>query len=354
MLQPLLLIGFGLALLGAGGELLVRGASRLAALSRVSPLVIGLTVVAFGTSAPELAVTVHAVEVGAGDLALGNVLGSNVLNVLVILGLSALMAPMIVTRRVIRVQVPVVIGITVLAFVLAADQRINIVEGTLLLGVIVAYVVWLLWTAGSPAPPSETRPHPLPGWNWTIAVVVTVAGLSLLVAGGRWLVDGATTLALALGVSEAVVGLTVVAFGTSVPEVAAAVVAALRGYGDIAVGNVLGSNVFNLTLILGSASVWAGGLDVPPGLLMFDFVVVLAVTLACLPVFYTGHRMARWEGALFLGYYVVYVMFLILEASDHPSLPRVRDAVVFLGLPITAVTLAVLVWKERRRASHTP
>ena len=259
MLQQLLLLGSGLALLGAGGELLVRGASRLAALFRMPPLVIGLTVVAFGTSAPELAVTVRAVGLEAGELALGNVLGSNVLNVLVILGLSAVLAPVIVTRRVIWVQVPVVFGITALAFLLALDQRINVVEGMLLLAVIVAYVVWLLRTAQSSQAPSGTHPSPPPGWRWTTAAIVTAAGLGLLVAGGQLLVDGATTLALAMGVSEAVVGLTVVAFGTSVPEVAAAAVAALRGHSDIAVGNVLGSNVFNLTLILGSAAVWAGG-----------------------------------------------------------------------------------------------
>ena len=347
MLQQLLFIGVGLALLGAGGELLVRGASRLAALSRVPPLVIGLTVVAFGTSAPELAVTVQGVEAGAGELALGNVLGSNVMNVLVILGLSALLAPLTVTRRVIWVQVPVVIAVTLLAFALAADQRIDTVEGMLLLVVIVAYVAWLLRTVRSSAPAPDTRSAPLPGWRWRTALLSTLAGLGLLFAGGQQLVEGATTLALALGVSEAVVGLTVVAFGTSVPEVAAAVVAALRGHSAIAVGNVLGSNVFNLTLILGTASVWGGGMDVPPGLLTFDFVVVAAVTFACLPIFYTGHRMARTEGALLLGYYVVYVVFLVLEAGGHPSLGRMRDAVLFFALPITVVTLALFVLKER-------
>lgn len=348
MLQPPLLILLGLGLLGVGGELLVRGASRLAALFGVPPLVVGLTVVAFGTSTPELAVSVRAVGAGAGDLALGNVLGSNVFNILVILGLSALVAPMVITRRVIWVEVPIVIGISVLAFVLASDRSLGMADGLLLLAVVVVYVGWLLRTARSPIPHGEMAERPTGSAVGALAGVV--AGIGLLVAGANWLVDGAATLALAAGISEAVVGLTIVSVGTSLPEVTAAVVAALRGHGDIAVGNALGSNVFNLTLILGTASVLSSGLDVPPGLLTFDFVVVLAVTIACLPIFYTGHRIARWEGGLFVAYYVVYLAFLVLEASGHQALPRIRHAMLFFALPITVVTLAVLVWQQRRAA----
>jgi cation:H+ antiporter len=349
-LPPFLLIGAGLALLAGGGDLLVRGASRLATFYGMSPLVVGLTVVAFGTSAPELAVSMQAVRADAGDLAIGNVLGSNIFNVLFILGLSALVTPLVVSRRVIWIEVPIVIAISMLALILAADGRVGVGDGAILLLVLGGYLLWLRWTADSVAA-ADAEPSPA---GPASSALVAVIGLGLLLLGARSLVGGAASLARSLGVDDAVIGLTIVAAGTSLPEVAASVAALLRGHRDIAVGNVLGSSIFNLTAILGTVAVYAGGIVVAPGLLGFDFIVAVAVAAACLPILYTGHRISRWEGAVFLGYYVAYVAYLVLDATAHASLPHVRDAFTLFVMPLTVVTLAVLVGRARRRQGRTP
>ena len=344
--MAVLLLVAGLALLLVGGEALVRGASTLAASWGVSRLMIGLTIVAFGTSAPELAVSLGSELTGREDMALGNVLGSNIFNVLFILGASALIAPLVVSRRVVQVEVPVMIAVSAGALLLALDGRLGVVDGAALVLTIVVYTGWLLRSSRQGAG-DEAAPAAMPGGRIGMALAIGV-GLVLLVAGARALVDGASTLARAFGVSEAVIGLTIVAAGTSLPEVAASLVATFRGQRDIAVGNVLGSNVFNLTAILGTATLWGGGMAVSPGLLGFDFVVALAVAAACLPIFYTGHRIARWEGVVFLAYYVIYVAYLLLAAGDHPALPQVQSALLYFALPLTVVTLALFAWRQRR------
>jgi cation:H+ antiporter len=307
-----ILIVAGLALLVSGGELLVRGAVRLAAVLGVAPLVVGLTVVAFGTSAPELVVSLQAVSASAADLSLGNVLGSNIFNVLVILGLAALVAPLVVSRRVVQVEVPVMIAISAGTWGLAANGRLGVTEGVLLLLTIAGYTGWLLRSSRAEATDDAAADAARDGWLGMALMVL--AGLALLLIGARVLVDGATDLARALDVSEAVIGLTIVAAGTSLPEVAASVVATYRGQRDIAVGNVLGSNVFNLTMILGAAAVWGSGLTVSPDMLRVDFAVMLVVAVACLPIFWTGHRITRWEGLLFLAGYAAYVTWLVRAA----------------------------------------
>ncbi len=294
-MPPWIAASAGLVLLVAGGELLVRGSARLAALYGLPPLVIGLTVVAFGTSAPELAVSVLAVRGGADDVALGNVVGSNIFNILFILGVSALIVPLIVTQRIVRVEVPIVIGVSALAWFCAADGRIGRVDGVVLLLVAIVYTAWLLRTSSSEPSPGGSDDQ---GGTGAVASALTaVGGLVLLVLGARWLVGGAVALAQAFGVSDIVIGLTVVAAGTSLPEVAASIIAAVRGQRDIAIGNVLGSNIFNLTMILGAASLAGNGLGVAPGVLGFDLVVMVAVAVACLPIFFTGHTIARLGGS---------------------------------------------------------
>jgi cation:H+ antiporter len=336
----LLTIGAGLALLAGGGELLVRGSAQLAARFGISSLVIGLTVVAFGTSAPELAVSIQSVTAGAPDLALGNVIGSNIFNVLFILGASAVIVPLVVSRRVIWVEVPLVIAISLMAWWLLSDGQLQRRDGVLLFAVVAAYIGWLLRSASREASPDGNRAGHGPG---VLASCATAAGgLALLLFGARWLVSGAVSLAGAAGVDDAVIGLTIVAAGTSLPEVAASLVAAARGHRDIAVGNVLGSNIFNLTVILGITAVTAGGVPVPAGVLTFDVVVMVAVAVACLPILVTGHRIARWEGTLFLAYYAAYTAYLVMDAVAHERLPHLRDALVFFALPLTTVTLLVL------------
>jgi cation:H+ antiporter len=358
MLPAIGLVVFGLVLLVAGGELLVRGAVRMALAHGVSTLVVGLTIVAFGTSAPELAVAVQAVRAGTGDLALGNALGSNIFNTLCILGMTALVAPLLVSRRVIWIEVPLVVAISALALGLALDGVLGLLDGVILLLTVAVYTWWLLRTSRTEPddPPDEAV---APGSTWLDRVpawLLILAGLGVLVLGARGLVDGASTLAAMLGVGDDVIGLTVVAMGTSLPEVAASLVATARGHRDVAVGNVLGSNIFNLTLILGAAALIGGGLEVPRGLLTFDFVVVVASATACLPIFYTGHRIARWEGVLFLGYYVVYVTYLVLDATGHAAASEMRDAVLFFALPLTVITLLVVwgraVWAGNPKPGH--
>ena len=250
----LLLLALGLALLTVGAEALIRGASGIAGRLGISPLIIGLTVVAFGTSAPELAVSVAAAWSGQPDIVIGNVVGSNVFNVLLVLGLSALITPLAIHSQLIRVDVPLMIGASILTLLFALDGRIGRVDGAVLFVGIIAYIAFQVRQGRRERLAAERRePAPIPlGW-WADALLVLI-GLTVLVLGSRFLVTSAVEIARSLGVSELVIGLTIVAAGTSLPEVATSVVASLRGQRDIAVGNVVGSNVFNLLSVLGLAS----------------------------------------------------------------------------------------------------
>lgn len=352
----------GLVLLVAGAELLVRGASRLALRFGISPLVIGLTVVAFGTSAPEMAVSVQAGLAGQADIALGNMVGSNIFNVLLILGISALIVPLVVSQQLVRLDVPIMIGVSVLLLVMALDGRIGRFDGLLLFSGIVAYTVFAIQQGRkeSAAVQAEYALEYGDGKStWLgrlpLQIAFIVAGLALLVLGAHWLVGGAVAIARLFGVSELIIGLTIVAAGTSLPELATSVVAALRGERDIAVGNIVGSNIFNILAIAGiAAAVTPGGLDVAPALLRFDILVMIAVALACLPIFASGHLIARWEGALFLGYYAAYVLYLIFAATQHAALPAYSAAMLEFVLPLTAVTLIVLLTRHRARGVRAP
>jgi cation:H+ antiporter len=337
------LLVLGLVLLVAGAELLVRGASRLAAAFGITPLVIGLTVVAFGTSAPELAVSLQSAWGGSADIALGNVLGSNVFNVLVILGLSAAVSPLVVHLAVIRFDVPLMIAVSVAAWLMALDGRIGRADGALLFAGVIAYSVWSIRAgrAQSPDLPAQALPERSRRSLLTSLLLVAL-GLVLLVLGARWLVQAATDIARALGLSELVIGLTIVAGGTSLPELATSVVAAARGQRDIAVGNVVGSNLFNLLSVLGGAALLSpAGISVPAQALAFDLPIMTAVAFACLPVFLSGHAIARWEGLLFLGYYAAYTAWLVLAAQASAALPWFRAAMLFLVVPLTVLTLAI-------------
>lgn len=354
----ILLLVVGLGLLIGGADLLVRGASRLAAALGLSPLVIGLTVVAFGTSAPELAVSVQAAFRGDTGIAVANAVGSNIFNVLFILGLSATIAPLVVSQQLVRIDVPIMIGATIVAVVLAQDGRFSVADGALLAGGAVAYTLMLLrmsrrdsegvkalGVAAGVEPAVSSRRGAL------LAQLAAIAGgLALLVLGSHWFVDSAIALARALGVSELVVGLTIVAAGTSLPEVATSVMAAVRGERDIAVGNVIGSNIYNVLVILGIASlVTPGGLDVPAAMLAFDMPVMVAVTLACLPIFFSDYAIARWEGLLFFAYYLAYTTYLVLNSAQHEALPAFSAVMLWFALPLTGLTLAIVATRQRRR-----
>jgi cation:H+ antiporter len=348
----------GGALLIAGAELLVRGASRLAVAAGVSPLVVGLTVVAFGTSSPELAVTVGSAYSGQADVALGNVVGSNIFNVLFVLGLSALIAPLVVAQQLVRLDVPLMVGVSLLTLLLSLDGRVGRNDGLLLCAGIVTYTIFLIRqsrreTADVQAEYQEAfGREPRAANRWLLNLGFVAIGLALLVVGARWLVDAAVATAAALGVSELVIGLTVVAAGTSLPEAATSVLAAARGERDIAVGNVVGSSIFNLLAVLGLGSVIApDGVPVSPGALTFDMPVMVAVAVAALPIFFTGYTIARWEGAVFLAYYAAYTTYLVLDAAEHDALPAFGGAMVWFALPLTALTLVVLAVRAVRQTS---
>jgi cation:H+ antiporter len=359
MLVSLFWMTLGLGLLVAGAELLVRGASKLALSFGISPLVVGLTIVAFGTSAPEMAVSVEAARSGQVDIAIGNVVGSNIFNVLFILGVSALIAPLVVNAQLIRQEVPVMIAASLLLLALAADDGISRLDGIVLFGLLLVYTTFLVvqsrraTRATQKEYADEIGKETKTSWDrhWGVQLALIIGGLALLVLGARWLVEASVEIARAFGVSELVVGLTIVAAGTSLPEVATSIVATVRGERDIAVGNVVGSNTFNILGVLGLAATLAPTeLAVQQSLLAFDLPVMIAVAIACLPVFMTNRTIGRWEGAVFLAYYVAYTAYLVLAAQRYEGLPALTDAMVWFVMPLTLVTLAVSLGQELRSA----
>ncbi|CAN5733006.1 calcium/sodium antiporter [soil metagenome] len=338
----------GAVLLVAGAEVLVRSASRLATVVGVSPLVIGLTVVAFGTSAPELAVSIGATLEGRPDIAVGNVVGSNIFNVLFILGISALIMPLTVQAQLVRLDLPVMVAASVLLLALAWNGVIGRWEALMLLGGIVAYTGFLIRAGAdrveTQAAHATTGTAPAARRSLSLAgtALGAVVGLVLLVIGSRWFVDGAASLAVRLGVSDALVGLTIIAAGTSLPEIATSVLASLRGERDIAIGNVVGSNIFNILGILGMCGLIAPfGVAVAPSILAFDLPIMIAVSLLALPIFISGMRIGRGEGLLFLGYYAAYTTFVVLSATQHDALSGFTSIMAFVVLPATAAGLLI-------------
>lgn len=343
--QMIILFAIGLVLLIAGAEWLVRGASQLAAAAGVSSLVIGLTVVAFGTSAPELAVSVSSAATGKADIALGNVVGSNIFNVLFILGISAAITPLRVNQQLIKLDVPIMIVISILVYVFALNGVLDRWEGGLFFAGIIVYTTFLVRQSrreqASVAAEYEKEFGQMTLKAPWKAVTLVLIGLVMLVIGSNWLVDGAVVLARYFGVSELIIGLTVVACGTSLPEVATSVVAAIRGERDIAVGNVVGSNIFNILSVLGLSSL-IQPITVAPAAMLFDIPVMIAIAVACLPIFFTNYTISRWNGWTFLLYYVAYTTFLILDSTHHDALPEYKLIMLEFVIPITTVTILVL------------
>lgn len=348
MSDPWVIIQFGagLVLLILGANTLVKGAARLARAAGVSPLVVGLTVVAVGTSSPEVAVAIQSALAGANDVALGNVVGSNIFNVLFVLGLASVVTPLVVSTQLVRVDVPVMIGVSFLVLLLGLDGRMGPVDGAVLLVGVVLYTVFLVRLGRRQRARSPRLAEP-PERRLLTDGLLILLGLALLVLGSRWLLRAAVAIAASLGVSELVIGLTVVAAGTSLPEVATSLAAGLRGERDMAVGNIVGSNIFNLLLVMGLAAVAApGGVTVSTGALTFDIPVMIAVAVACLPIFFTGYVIARWEGTVFLAFYALYATILFLQATNHDAAEMLEDVMTLFVLPLTGITLVVVAGRE--------
>jgi cation:H+ antiporter len=353
----ILMLVLGLAVLTVGAELLVRGSSRLAIAMGISPLVIGLTVVAYGTSAPEMVVSVQSSLMGQPDVALGNVVGSNIFNVLFILGLSAMIVPLRVSQQLIRIDVPLMIAVSLLVLVLALDGGIGRLDGLLLVGGLIAYTVLAIVTSRKERADIQAEYEAEFGLKKEVQgrgkivvnLLLVAAGLGLLILGSKWFVDSAIVIARSLGVSELVIGLTIVAAGTSMPELATSIMAAIRGERDIAVGNVVGSNIFNIFGVLGISSVVsADGVKVTEAALQMDIPVMIAVAAACLPVFFVGHVISRWNGVMFFAYYIAYTASFVI-AETIPGYQRTY-ALVMLGLviPLTVITLLTGVVRSLR------
>lgn len=313
MLTPVLFLLLGLVLLFFGGEGLVRGSAALARRLGLTPLVVGLTVVAFGTSAPELVVCVQAALAGQGDIAIGNVLGSNSLNIGLILGLTALIYPLKVQLQILLIDMPIMVGASLLAAWMLADRTISRPEGALLFAGIVAYTVFTVLYATKVKPSAEVAAEfaesvPMPTGSLWRDLLFIAAGLALLVAGSHFLVEGAVRLARGFGISEAIIGLTIVALGTSMPELVTCLVAAWKKESDIALGNIIGSNIFNILGILGVATLARPMTG--EGIKMLDLCVAIAFAAMLLPILWSGRKMQRWEGGLLLAGYVTYVVCL--------------------------------------------
>lgn len=317
MIQDIVLVVIGLVGLVLGGDFLVRGASRLASSFGVSALVIGLTIVAFGTSAPELLVNVSAALKGNNGLALGNVLGSNIANIGLILGISGLIVPIGVKAILIRREIPFLISVSVLMFVLSLNGTIGRVDGIILVIGAIAFNAFFFIEAKRDGDElrkeadefSDAVSHTHEDINRMFDLLRIIAGIALLAGGAQAMIEGATNIAREVGVSDLVIGITLVAFGTSLPELAASVTAAMRNQADILVGNVIGSNIYNILVVMGATSA-IKPVPVPDSALGVEFPVMLLYTVLLLP-FALNRVLTRREGVFLFGSYVAFTIFII-------------------------------------------
>ena len=310
MITSLTLLILSLMALYIGAGWLVQGSSALALKANISPLVIGLTIVAFGTSAPELAVSLGATLRGQGDIAIGNIVGSNIFNIGVILGVSATICPLQVNKQLLRIDIPIMLAATILFTILFWNGTLGRMEGLFFLTGIIIYTLFsLLYSRKQEEEPNlELEEQPK---HWAVDTLTIIGGLVVLVFASRLLVDNAVSIAKELGVSEAVIGLTIVAAGTSMPELATSVVAAYKHKTDIAIGNIVGSNLFNILAIAGSCSLMhpieAKNVN------YIDLLVMLAISILLLPLMKSGQKISRTEGAALILIYVIYLFWLLRD-----------------------------------------
>lgn len=351
----LVLFVLGFVFLVLGADTLVKGASEFATSMGISPLMVGLTILAFGTSAPELAVSVQAAYAGQPDLTIGNVIGSNILNILLVLGLGAVITPLAVNRKLIRLDLPLMIAVSLLLYILSLDGLISLTDGIILFVILLAYTVFLIIKSRYDSSIAasieldelkEIEEHSKQHSIW-LKIIYMVVGLTMLVVGAEWLVNGAVMIAQLFGLSELIIGLTIIAIGTSLPEIATTTAACLRGEKELVIGGVIGSNLFNISMVLGLSSMVAPqGIAVAAQAINVDMLIMLAVAILCVPLFITGGRIDRWEGLLFLGYYVAYTVYLILAALNHPFLTTFSFVMLWMVIPATILLLLLHVWLD--------
>ena len=373
LIAVLTLLG-GLVGLVAAGAAIVSGASTIGLRAGLPPLVVGLTIVAAGTSAPELAVVWRAADQGDVGLALGSVVGSNIANILLVVGLVATIGSIRVSRKTRRIDLPFMVLASAVTFGLAFDGAITSRDGIILVAGLVLYMSWTVWSsrselateAGAADPSDDDAPAPSASSEVVaptvadakptnkqalIAVGAFAIGAVGVAVAAQFVVSGAEEIALSIGIPELVVGLTVLAVGTSMPEIITSVIAALRGDRDVALGNAIGSNVFNLLFVLGIVSVTHSDLPIADELLGLDFPVLLAVAALCIPFAITGAAISRWEGFALVGLYIGYTAYLVLDGLDNGAAPLVGTIVLASLVPI--VGAAFVDFRRNRDVTET-
>ncbi len=368
------LIG-GLILLTIGADVLIKGASNLASMFGVSALVVGLTVVAFGTSAPELAVSIKSALNGQADIAIGNVVGSNICNIWFILGLCAVVSPLVIHSQIVKIEVPIMISVSFLFYLFSLDHVISRNEGVLLVSSLLVYLYFTFSRSRKESQrekenrekenrekenrkkesseKNESDPNALNEGRskyFLINLIKIVIGLTFLIVGSDLFVSGATDLARAFNVSELIIGLTIVAIGTSLPEAVTSVVATYRGERDIAIGNVVGSNIFNILTVIGFSSIITP-ISVSQSAINFDLIVMLVVAIMCLPFFFDS-TLTRWRGLFFLLSYCLYVFYLAISSDSSSGAPGDSHLIGLLiksYLPVLFVISAVMVIRKLRK-----
>ena len=312
-----LLLIVGMALLIKGADFFVDGASGIAKKFGIPSLIIGLTLVSLGTSAPEISISINAVLSGSSDMSVGNVIGSNICNIFLILGISAIFTPLIISKEIKRYDIPIMLGmfiILVLFSFVITPNAINWYEGLILLLIFIGYTIFLIFRAKNN--PEENLDEEETKFNMIKCIIFVVIGLAAIIFGGDFVVEHARNIALDLGMSETLVSLTIVAVGTSLPELVTSVVAAFKKEGDIAVGNVIGSCIFNIILILGLASIVApiGGVVLSvQSAIIFDLIVMIVGGVAMFTVSLFSKKISRWQGILFLACYIAYIVYIIIR-----------------------------------------
>jgi cation:H+ antiporter len=358
MINNVFFIVLGLGILIAGAQFLVKGASRFALALGIPPLIVGLTIVAFGTSAPELAVSIQSCISNQTEIVLGNVIGSNIYNVLFILGICATITPLSVAPQLIRLDVPIMIAASLLLLILSYDRTISTLDGVILIGALAIYTLFVIVQSRKEKKEvkeeyaEQIQDAAKTDRRYWLQILYMISGLALLGFGSDLLIDGAVAIATQLGIAPVIIGMTIVTIGTTAPELTTCLVAAWNGERDIAVGNIVGSNIFNVLAVLGVGSLVApDGINVGPRMIGFGIPVMIAVLFSCMPIFFAGQAIRRWEGVLFLLFFVLYITYLVLEELHDERVLTLQNAVIWFIAPMAAVTVVVSVWREYKTRS---
>lgn len=353
----------GLATLISGAELFLNGVDRFGTKWRISSVVMGLTVVAFATGAPELAVSLKAAATGSADLVLGNIIGSNIANILLILGISAMIKPITISLRIVRFDVPIVIGASILLYVLALDGELSTIDGAILFSGLILYSLLTFFQIKKERLNNGLKDENIDeeiaklstGWIFYVKNIgFLIIGLALIVQGANWMVDSAVEMARLLGVSELIIGLTIVSVGTSLPEVATSVAAIRKGDVDMAVANVMGSNLYNIFLTMGlTLLITPNILAVSVQAIHFDLPFMIAISVACIPIFIADFNITRSDGSLFLFYYTGYIIYLILGAMQSPYKEYTELAMFMVIIPSTLIYMGVRLYLYLKKRKVT-